>query len=80
MRAIFDEPEHLHVGATPSRYEEYQESSFRFVSGNDPTDFPRFIRETRSVRRGKRTLTVYREYVWNPFLQHFRMLGADLTK
>jgi hypothetical protein len=77
MRVIFDQPENLHNGASPSVYEEYQESAFKFVRKSDKGGMPVSIQERRVETKGKRSFVVFREFIWDPHLQEFRMLGSD---
>ena len=78
MRIIFDQPEHLHfftLTVPPDSYDEYQESKFIFV--NEPNTFGlKTIEETRVETNGRRRLTVYRAYCWQPEIQIYRMVGA----
>jgi hypothetical protein len=83
MRIIFDQPEHLHFSTRlnpdhPYTYDEDQESTFKFVKNDSDAAAPTAIEETRVETVGKRKLTVYREYSWEPEIQAYQMFGAGL--
>jgi hypothetical protein len=79
MRIIFDQPEHLHfftVLNPPDTYDEYQESTFKFVEKEPNAAGLKAIEETRVETVGKRRITVHRTYCWKPEIQAYRMEGA----
>lgn len=77
MRVVFDEPESLHFGSSPSTYDEYEKSSFSYVKREGGNGMPLFIMERRMETKGKRSILVFCEYDWKEELGGYRMVGAD---
>lgn len=83
-RMIFDAPESIvtdvpRAGMGPrweNGFEEVQNSKFEFV--HDANTFGLvLIHETRKESVQKRKFTAYRDYVWEPSIDAFRMIGSE---